>query len=413
MNPFKVYLYFGASTLIKAASGLVIIKLLALNLGPEQFGLLGQMFAFVAIVSMFSGGGVTNGLIRELSANLDIETRKRKIGAAVRISVAVSGVVSFFLIFSSKYLATEILQRPDLYWAFLLLAVSHWFVGFNNLSQALFSSFHDVNSLVATNIVGALAGLLLFSILLLKFEFVGALTGAVCLPAISGLVAFFVWKYRAPSGFDKIAWQGSWEDINQLLSYSFVMLVAVVAVPLSQMVVRDNMGTEYGWATVGYWQGILKISDVYMQFLGVLLANYFLPRVSADIHYMGVVKELKKFLFPLWGFFFLAFLSVYLIRDELIILLFSTDFLPMRDYFFPQMLGDFFRVATSCFVYIALAKGEKILPIGAEIFQGLGIVFFSYSLSSVFHHHSPVYANVVTYGLLLIALFCFFVKSKK
>ncbi len=404
LGPSASMLGFAGSTLIKALGGLFIIKIIALKLGPTSFGQLGQLMTLVAITSNFAGGGVGNALIQALSANPDMAVRQRKLGAAFKIFGATSAFMMIALLLFSHSLSFYILDRPDMGWVFVTLAGTQWLVGISNTLLSVLSALKKVRTIVVVNSIGTILATGLFVTLLLNGHFEGAALGFVLYPAVTGLIGLIVWLTRLPPDWRKPLWLTHQSDLKQLLSYSVVMVVTVSAVPFGQIVVRDYFGAHEGWQYVGYWQGVMKVSDVYMQFISLCLSYYALPRFSAHRDKQDLSHEFSRILKLLLAMMFVGTASLYVLRDFAIRVLFSADFAPMRDYFLPQMLGDFMRVAASVFIFYGLSRGARMMPIVFEIMQACGLMAFTFLLTPVLHQVAPVWAFMITCGFSLLLM---------
>ena len=97
---FAPLLFLGVSTTVRLVAGFVLLKYLALQFGPSTFGLLTQVMGVAAIFYMFAGGGITNGLIRNISAAHSAEEQDRWMSAGITISALTSvalGVIAITL----------------------------------------------------------------------------------------------------------------------------------------------------------------------------------------------------------------------------------------------------------------------------------------------------------------------------
>lgn len=405
LKRIQSWLGLGLITLTKVVTGLALIKYLSYTFGPEAFGKLGQLMTVVAITSMFAGGGTSNGLIKLLAAAEDEKERVAYLSAAFSIYLVTSCVLSLMLIaWSLSDLSLPVLGLQELSWASGLLALSLWLVGAYNICQAIFSAYQKLRLFILVNIAGPLLGTCLLFVLLYVFHFAGAAYGIVLLPACGGLVALLLLPQLKKIPWKDLRFNIKSREIKTLLSYSFLMLVAASSVSIAQLLVRDLLAEKLGWQTVGYWFGVVKISDVYMQFIGMLLANYAMPIFSSVKTLYDLQTEIKKVLFPLASCATLALLIFYQFRVGAITLFFSGDFTPMDPLFLPQFIGDYLRIIFSIMVYVFLARGHRLLPLLGELFQGLGLFLFSYALLTPFGLMAPLYAHVVVYTLLLLSM---------
>lgn len=404
---------FAAVTLLKALGGLVIIKLLAARLGPDAFGQLGQLMAMVGIIGTVAGGGITSALIQNLAGAANLEERQRRLTAALKIYVVVGVCLTLVLGLGSRPLSMALLNREDMGWLFLLLAATQWLVGANNLLQAVLSAMQRVRLITAISGLGTLMGTGLFVLLIRQGLYSSAAMAIVLYPAMVALVGCMIGAFAVPADWRRPIWRTTLDDAKRLLSYSLVMLVSVSAVPLAQLVVRDVVGESSGWSYVGYWQALLKLSDVYMSFILMLLIYYALPRFSAQVTMAGLDREFRAFQLPVFTLMVLGLAAIYLLRDVAIHLLFSADFLPMRDYFLPQIIGDLMRVFGLTYVYYALSRGARLMPILSEVIQAVCLILFSMALLPRFGGTAPVYAYMLGNVVSLVAMFAMHIRLQK
>ncbi len=379
---------------------------MALYLGPTAFGILGQLMTVVAITSMFAGGGIVNGLIKNLAEYKDYpDIRQRKLGAAFKIYIVTSSIISILLLIFCTSLAELVFADSKLYWIFLILAISQWLVGFYNITQSILSCVHDIESLLILNIGGTILGAGFFTCLIYYFDYKGAASGIVAMPAFMGIVACVLWKNRISNAWRVPVWATTRQDIENFLSYAGVMLVAVIAVPSAQIYVRLMVGDKYGWDHIGYWQGILKLSDVYMQLVGMLLANYALPRFAALKTKSELSQQGIRFGLSLVLIMTVGFCVIYSLRNMLINMLYAEDFKSMEALFMPQLCGDILRIIGSIFVYVAISRGSRLIPIASELIQAVGLVVLSWLILPWYQAASPVYAYLFSSAILIVVMY--------
>ncbi|MCD5882189.1 lipid III flippase WzxE, partial [Klebsiella pneumoniae] len=99
-----------------------------------------------------------------------------------------------------------------------------------------------------------------------------------------------------------------------------------------------------GWEAVGIWQGVSSISDAYLQFITASFSVYLLPTLSRLSAKMDITREIVKSLKFVLPAVAAASLTVWLLRDFAIWLLFSDRFTAMRDLFAWQLVGDVLKV---------------------------------------------------------------------
>ncbi|MGE8323112.1 MAG: oligosaccharide flippase family protein, partial [Pseudomonas sp.] len=254
------------------------------------------------------------------------------------------------------------------------------------------------------NIAGTLAGAAMVIAAVHYGAFEEAAYSLVLMPAMVGVFALLYAVFRRRELLTSCSWSIAPERMKLLLSFSMVTLIGAVSVPLAQLFIRDVMGRAMGWEQVGQWQGVIKLSDVYMQFMGVVLINFVLPRIAAASDMRHVLKEWSGSVCALVGVLLTGFAVFYLMRDFLITLVFSSDFLPMKALLAPQMAGEVFRTIAASISYVFMARGLVRVSFAFELAQGVLLVSaFSWFFSTE-GAMAPVYAHLVTYCLLSVVM---------
>lgn len=404
MSRIKPAINFLSATFVKIVVGLFVIKFLAWKIGPDGFGLLGQLMTFVAITGMVAGGGIGSGLIRALSrAPVSKKNGQAWLSTAYSYAAFFGIVMALSLGIFATFLSQSIFDGK-FKGVIIFLAVSHMIVAFGMLIQAEASSRNDSGMFARINIIGTLLGAsaLVTGVALYGIE--GAGFGVALMPVITGMVGlyFFLTCRRALLEFCKIKFDPI--RVRFLFSFSILTLVGAVSVPVAQIFIRNAIGQNLGWHQVGLWQGVIKVSDVYMQFIGVVLINYALPRFAALVDNRQSLKELRLILFWLVGALIMALLLLYTCRIWIIRLLFSEEFLPMSEYFLPQMGGDVLRTVAASISFYFISKGFLKVAFFFEAVQGI----FLLSMFKAFEHSAgsmaPYYAHLSAYLILSIVM---------
>lgn len=414
MTRLKAGLHFGSIILIKILAGLIVIKILAWKLGPEGFGLLGQLMTLVAVTGMLAGGAISSGLIKVLAKTPVTEPEGRAwFSSAVSLSTLISiSVALLFCAFSgmlSEHFMPGIGTLP-----FVLLAVSQIVIALGNLPLAEASSRGDTRTYSLINISGTAIGTGLIVVTTLVGGLVGSAYAVVLMPAMVGVVALAYLLACRRELLTGSRWLLESVRIKHLMSFSLVTLVGALSIPLAQLFIRDVMGRALGWEQVGLWQGVVKFSDVYMQFIGVALLNFVLPRYSAAKDMQQVLKEWLGSVSALIAVLLAGFLVFYSLSGFIITLVFSEAFLPMTQLFAPQMAGDVLRTVAASISYIFMVRGAVRVSFAFEFMQGVILVCaFNYLIGSA-GAMAPVYAHLFTYLLLsLVMAFGLFLLVKR
>jgi len=401
----KSGLTFGLSTLVKLATGLIIIKLIAGKLGADGLGHLGQMMSVMGIVSLLAGGGILTGIVKYVSQYRDNEKELREyLHAGSNILMVVSFLFGLFLLLSASRLSNYILGSIAYKDVIYGLAFIQIFVGINNFMISVINGHQDVNGYAGVSIIGSLASVVVMYFLISTFQLRGAMFGIMLAPAVMSLISlpYGIFRKFLPRGllrpeFDKVKTQ-------KMLGYSGMLCVTAITLPTAQIIIRRFIEVRYGWSSVGYWQGLIRISDAYLQFITVVLANYYLPELASARGIEEIRRRVSAAARVAIPVTIGMALGVYLFRDLVLRILFPPSFSPMRNLFLFQTIGDCLKICAQTLGYITVAKAMTGVYVGLEVMQSLLFVLLSWVF---LHWAGPIgvtYAYALTFFIQLIVV---------
>jgi len=161
-------------------------------------------------------------------------------------------------------------------------------------------------------------------------------------------------------GFDK-------EMTTKLGKYSLMAITSALTLPISEIIIRNYIGSTIGWESAGYWQGIKYISDMYLMIITTSLSVYYLPKLSEIIDKKELRQEIMNGYKIIMPMVIVLALGIYLFRDLIIEIAFTGKFLAMNELFLWQLVGDIFKIASWLLAYLMLAKAMTKLFIISEI----------------------------------------------
>lgn len=112
--------------------------------------------------------------------------------------------------------------------------------------------------------------------------------------------------------------------------FTAMAVTSAVTVPVSHIMVRNLLGENLGWDAAGYWEAMWRLSAAYLLFVTTTLGVYYLL-VCPNCKILKVLKRNYsgyKIILPVAA---VCGMAIYLLRDFIVNLLFSKEFMPMRD----------------------------------------------------------------------------------
>lgn len=416
----RTTLWTGSSTLIKVFIGLLVVKLLAYYFGPEGVGRAANYMTLLTIIGVLSGAGIFNGITKYVSQyENDVTLTRELLGNASSIILLFSTLLAFTLLIFSQSISQLLFVETNYAFVIRMLAISQFMIALSNYFLAILRGKRDAKRNAVSLIIGSLLGLLAFIVALYLFDYQGALIGLALIPAFVVLPAFVSIKQISAETKNSLSLSQLKPLFNRgislkLLKYSLMVLATTVTLPVAYIIMRDWLIHDYSVSEVGLWQGVSKISDAYLQFLTTGFAVYLLPTFAKLEGSNEIRKEITKSLLFVIPAAIVLSIIIYVMRELIIVIVFSEQFYGMKPLFLWQLLGDIFKVSAFVFGYFVVAKASLRFYILAEISQFILLLASSYFLIPI---HGAVGATqaylftYVIYFILCVSVFFFYIKS--
>lgn len=414
MNLIKTSVLNGIAVLIKTATMFILNKILAVYVGPAGYAAIGQFQNFIQMVTSFAGGAINSAVIKYTAEYYEDENKQRKIWKTAGSIVSIfSFVFTFLVLIFHQHLSFYIFKTTVYGSVFIWFAVFLIFFNLNALLLAILNGKKEILKLVIANITGSLFSLMITSALAIKYSLYGALVALSIYQSLNFMVTLFL-CYRS-SWFNWAYFYGKIDpDVaKKFLAFAAMALVSAICVPLSQMVIRSYLSHEYSAVYAGYWEAMIRLSAAYLMLVTTTLGVYYLPRLSELSELQDIKKEIYlgyKLIFPLAV---IGGIIVYILKDWIIQLLFSADFLPMRELFLWQMMGDSLKVGSWILAYLMLSKAMTRLFISTEIIFTLSSIFLTYICTQIFGFEGVSIAHLINYALYWLVMSYFVFSTLK
>ncbi|OIU87282.1 O-antigen translocase [Acinetobacter sp. AR2-3] len=405
MNLLKTSALNGVAVLIKTATMFILNKILAVYVGPSGYAAIGQFQNFIQMVTTFAGSAINTAVIKYTAEYHGDETKQRAIWKAAGSLVLIfSFIFTFIILTFQKQLSLYIFHTTDYQSIFVWFAASLILFNLNALFLAILNGKKEILKLVTANIVGSILSLLITGILAVQYHLYGALIALSIYQSIAFFVTLFLCYKASWFKFSYLFGKIESQIAKKFAAFALMALVSAICVPLSQMVIRTYLSQEFGLNYAGYWEAMIRLSAAYLMLVTTTLSVYYLPRLAELTHLDEIKKEVYlgyKFIFPLAV---IGSLCVYVMRDWIITLLFSHAFMPMRDLFLWQMIGDSLKIGGWILAYLMLSKAMTKLYVTTEIIFSLSLVLLTYIFVQVFGFEGVSIAYLLNYALYWVVM---------
>ena len=403
MNLIKTSFLTGIATFIRIATNFVIGKVVAVYIGPSGLALIGQFQNFTQITQSVANGATAQGVVKYTAEYKDDVKEKRKVlSTALMVCICASIIVGSGLFLFRQSLSKYLLKDDQFSIIFVIFAFTIIFFSLNTFLISVVNGERDIRKYTIVNICSSLFGSALTCWLSIQYHLFGALISLVLYQSLTFFVTlpliirskWFIFK-NFMGGLDK-------KILYCLSKYSFMAMVTALVTPISQIIIRNYVGDTISWDGAGYWQAIMRISNVYLLFITTTLSVYYLPRLSEIKDIPTLRKEIwhgYKMILPIVALF--AF-GIYLFRQDIVHILFAKSFIPMMPLFKYQLIGDVIKIGSWLLAYVMLAKTMTKMFVFSEITFGATLVLLSIFFVKYFGLKGATIAFAVNYVLYWI-----------
>lgn len=408
MTLIKTSLLNGIAVGVRILTMLILNKILAIQVGPSGYAVIGQFQNFVTTLTTFASGAVNTGVTKYTAEHFDDEARQAAIWRTAG-TIALIGSIAVGLVIAVLHrpLAGWILKDKSFAGVFIWLGAGLVLFSLNALLVAILNGKKEVSRYVVVNIAGSLVGLIVTG----GFAFWGGLYGALVALSINQSIVFCITL--------ALCWRTPWFHLRNLAGrldpialralgkFTLMALTSAICVPGSQILIREHMGANFGWNTAGHWEALMRISSLYLMVVTTPLAVYYLPRISEIRDHIELKQEIfhgYRFILPVAA---VGALGIYLLRDWVVITLFTTEFAPMRDLFAWQLMGDIAKIGSWLLGYVLLGKAMvKAFMIVEVIFSAswVCLVWLMTGWFGVIGAQMAYFSNYVVYWIVMAIL---------
>lgn len=414
----KTVFFSALMTIIKTAAGFISSKVVAIYVGPAGLALVGQFMNFLGVTLTFANGAVNTGVVKytaQYSAEGNDEKLKKLFSTALRITIFLSGIISICLFFGSSFFSQWIFGTPDYVGPMRALGIGLVFYAINLLLVSILNGRSEIRTYTIVNICGTVFSLVLTVILIYYYNVSGALYALAVSQSAAFFITVIILLKTKLIDFSYFKESFNREIFKNLSSYSLMAIVSALTLPIAQLFLRSYVTNHFGGVSAGYWQGVMRISDAYLLVITTALSTYYLPKLSSLKSDSEIRHEIIKGYKMIVPALLVSIGAIFLCRVLIIKILYSDEFIPMKDLFLFQLLGDFFKVCSWLLGYVLVARAQTKFYIFIEISFTIIFVALSVFLMNIIGLKGIVFSffvnNLIFFFIMLFLLRNIFIKK--
>jgi len=414
MTLIKTSLLNGIAVLVKMLTLLGINKVLAIYVGPVGYAALGQFQNAIQMITTFASGAINTGVTKYTAEYHYSEEKQQAVWrSAGTIAIAGSLLSSVIIFLFSEDLAGLILKNKDFAGVLRWFAATLVFFTLNTLLLAILNGKKDLIRYVAANIAGSLFAFVVTTALSIFSGLYGALIALAIYQSISFFVTLAICCKAPWFRLDYMYGRVDKEVAKNFFKFTAMALTSAVCVPISHILVRNHLGTTLGWEAAGYWEAMWRLSAAYLMLVTTTLSVYYLPKLSELTLQSEIRAEIiqgYRFILPCAA---VCGILMYVLRDFIIQVLFTADFLPMRNLFAWQLVGDTLKIGSWILAYVMLGKAMFKLFITSEIFSAISFYVLTVILTKYMGLEGVSLAHALNYAIYWVMMIYFVTNALK
>jgi PST family polysaccharide transporter len=396
MKLIKAFTLNSIAVLIKMICLVIINKFIAIFVGPSGYAAIGQLQNIISAVLSFSTAGMSGAVVKYTAESGDNEEKLSSyLVTALVTCILVTFLVSICIYIFAEYFALDFFYGTDYSFVLKVLSFTLVFTVLNVFFISIVNGRQKTKIYVIINIASSIFSLIYSCILIYFFNVEGALFSIVTSQAVvSAFLMYYCFKVRAvkityfKSKFDKKA-------LIKLLSFSMMVIVPSLLWPLSYSFIRSDLISALSLEHAGNWDAMWRLSTIYLSFITTILGIYYLPKLATLSCKKSINRELISGYKVILPFLFTVCFCIYFLKEYIVGVLFSSEFILMEELFLYQLLGDFTKICAWLISYTFLAKAMVKVQLTIEISLSVSFFILSYYFVRLFHFEGVAMAHFV------------------
>ena len=413
MNFIKTSIYSAASTTISLLVKLITNKIIAVYLGTNGMFLIGQLKDFLKIGNTLGTMGIETGTVKYSSELNEKENNfKDLLATSFKIHLFTSLIIVVLILVFYNYLAvslSEELSEMNNYFFKYILCFSILSFSIQTFIMSVLNGLKKIKIFIFINILATIisGGVLIY--LVVNYLTIGAYYALILSPIITLITGLIISLFLKPFKLNFLNSVFKLQHFKNLSNFSLMAIMAPLCLISATFIVRYYIYEEFDSNHAGSWEAMWRISAIYLLFLTTTFKFYLVPTFTNLEN-----NSLKKEVFKIWKttlpIIIIITLGVYISKDLIINILFTSEFNLVNSLILFHLLGDIIKI--NCWVLgnILVAKAKTNHFILFQLEWSIIFVFLSIILVNIYGFVGLSIAYFITYIIHFLLLNIYFRK---
>ena len=413
MNFIKTSIYSAASTTISLLVKLITNKIIAVYLGTNGMFLIGQLKDFLKIGNTLGTMGIETGTVKYSSELNEKENNfKDLLATSFKIHLFTSLIIIALILVFYNYLTvslSEEMSEMNNYFFKYILCFSILSFSIQTFIMSVLNGLKKIKIFIFINILATIisGGVLIY--LVVNYLTIGAYYALILSPIITLITGLIISLFLKPFKLNFLNSVFKLQHFKNLSNFSLMAIIAPLCLISATFIVRYYIYEEFDSNHAGSWEAMWRISAIYLLFLTTTFKFYLVPTFTNLEN-----NSLKKEVFKIWKttlpIIIIITLGVYISKDLIINILFTSEFNLVNSLILFHLLGDIIKI--NCWVLgnILVAKAKTNHFILFQLEWSIIFVFLSIILVNIYGFVGLSIAYFITYIIHFLLLNIYFRK---
>ncbi len=398
---------FGGVQFFQILIQIVKSKIIAILLGTNGVGILGLLNATIELISRIANFGLSMSGVKEIAgANSSENTGQIAVTATIiRRLVWITGLFgTISMLILSRWLSEITFGNTDYTLAFIWISIT---LLINQLSAGqllVLQGMRKLRYLANANMLGTFLGLI-FTVPLYFFWGIDGIVPGIIITSVITMLISLVYSRKVKIEKVQIDSKTALQESKRILFMGFMLSLSGLVSQGANYGIRIFISHFGGIDQVGLYTAGFVIINSYVGLVFSAMATDYYPRLSAVAESNQQCKNIINQQAEIAILILSPILNLFIIFiNALILLLYSHNFLPMKEMMIWAAMGMFFKAASWSISFIMIAKGRTKLFFLNELVTNSYLL----GLSVLFYHWWGLkgvgIAFLISYAIYLVQL---------
>jgi PST family polysaccharide transporter len=374
-------------------------------LGPEKFGLMNYVIAFVALFAPISSLGLDGIIVREVTKKT--ENRDKILGSALVLRLA-----GFLLLLVCSYASIIFIKPEDNLVKLLvvIVATSYFFRSFEIIDSWFKSQLQSKYTTISKNVAFVLSSIIKIILIQTQAPIVAfvAIFSVDFLFSSVGLVYFF---HKKTGALFRLSLNFS--IAKKLIGYSWPLILSGIAVHIYSKIDQVMLGSLISEEEVGFYSVAVKISEMF-DFIPLAISASALPFLVKEYQKRAnSIKQNTQILFDMMTLIWITIsFFVIIIADPVVNILFGEEFVKasgLLSVYILAQFGTYFGVVRSLFLNVKnILRYSLYFTVAGAVLNVLLNIIFIPKMEAM----GAVLATLLTYFFVTVFANIFFKETR-